>query len=817
MTWFIATLAAFGLLLSAWAAVQDRYHSPGQITLITLARVLLLASCLTALFFWPGKTADTTEPDDSTVMIFLDHTALKRPVLMEQLKKAIEEYTGDDAAVETLLYNNPGKNNTAQEPAAEYAGRYTTLPMALSHARWNGATRRIPGVLYISPDYPERSIADLLKDIPARWIGEPSKSEASLKSIRLPVAAFSGSSVEIDMDSATNSGHDLVELLFNDRTVRTWSLDQDGGQSGRFNLPQLPGNLDLRIKYSGKGEVPEEYSVELPIYRRPDIVHVTPDGRSNKLGTNLSDSGFSVKTVPMSRLFADPALISSGSGYRLMILDSINPVSLTDAVVDRLERAAGENGLRILFITGAGLERSARGSALERILPVKFGREPTGAEGERVALVCILDASFSMYFTAKGISGHKFTEGAYDFNKINMAKKAIVNITGALRDEDIFGVLTVRESPSWVLSPEPGRPAELVEETVGRIRAEGPGINLYSGLFEAYRKLEAINADIKHVLVFLDTADVDEYKVTRTGTVWELVRWFNDAGITISLIGFGKSGDKDVTDINRLADLSGGYFYLTSDIKEIPGFSMRDIEQISNTLVDFQARSVSHFSTDLPTVEILPGIRGQAMTTIKPGARLVAWSEKGYPLIASWPVGRGTVSVFTADSGQAMAASWTEDGQRTWEKILALITHPPKVNDQLFAQRGDEGMTVFYKPADGKKPESARWLADSRINKLEFTELSKGLFKATLPEPGPLGSIVEVSRKNGSQTGKVASLQLFGGSVVRQAPVLTDWKLEPKQGTEETEPARGLDRDLLILLLLFSALLLAVDELSRPD
>lgn len=815
MILLLILLGAAGGAVIIWAGMRDLYHSPLQAAGIGSVRALFLLLMLSLFYMWPGHRLPQEQPDSGTVFALVDQAALTRPALMDRLEREIDSFRTAGARTRVLLYNTSGE--VSLPASGERWGvweRYATLPMALTRVRWQAATSPVPGILYVSPRWPDGRLTDLLPDIPARWIGDPFGGNKAFSSLRLPAAVLAARPLEVVIETAPGIDRERVQVLVNGMET---GQGQPGGDSGaRLRLPGgPPGSLELRVRLSGPGDKPEEeHLYNIPSIAAPAVWQVTMDGGPTPLTRLLKQSGIQVKMRSPSILSGGARDLQPAGLGDMVILDGLAPGMLGPAAADALKSFVADRGGRLMFVTGSELDRSAAGTPVEGLLPVKFGREPGGEEGDRLALVCIVDTSWSMYFTAAGMTGHSFTEESYTYNKLNMAKRALANITGALRPDDIFGLLTVKDHPSWALSPAAGRPPAVSEDVISRIEADGPGINLYSGLLEAYSKLKTVEAPVKHVLVFLDTADVDEYQVTGTGTVWELVQQYNEAGITVSLIGFGRAGDKDITDINRLADLSGGYFYLTSDIKEIPGFSMRDVEQISSSLLDYQARDTEHLSTDLPTVDKLPGIRGQVMTTLKPGARLLAWSRKGYPLLAAWTLGRGAVSVFTADSGRSLAPEWFRDDDPLWDKLLPLLAEPGGVREGPFVQEEPDGRRLFVRSLPGAELPEGSWSSGTTGGPLEFVAASGGLFRADLPDTAGQPMIVTVDGERGSAK-LPSALEVPAASRTARPPVLTQWSLTPPDNDESPPAQPGPEPELLVLLILLCALLLAVDELSR--
>jgi hypothetical protein len=380
-------------------------------------------------------------------------------------------------------------------------------------------------------------------------------------------------------------------------------------------------------------------------------------------------------------------------------------------------------------------------------------------------------------------------------------------------------VLTVTSSPSWVLRPSEPRNREVEIDAISRIYAWGPGINLYSGLQAAFDEISVLDADLKHILVFLDTADVDEYQVADRGTVWELIRDLKEQRISVSLIGFGNIADEHIPQLNRFAEESGGYFYLSSDIEEIPGFGLTDLEQISDNLVNFQAEKVKYFSSDFPGLDSLPDLQGQVITTLKPGASLYAWSDRELPLFAAWNYGKGQVAVFNADSGLALSRDWTAtDNSEPWLSFLAKIIEPETDGPNLFLSSDDQGSILFAgtdnTDSAGELKGRVR-LVDGTTRQLELYKVGARRFAAPV-DTGPLPiRTLEVSYPDSNGKDTWSTLSLVPSPSTTRSPSVTA-AFNPPNVESGEQIANPFDPDLFRLLLLFLVLTMVIDELFRP-
>jgi len=186
-----------------------------------------------------------------------------------------------------------------------------------------------------------------------------------------------------------------------------------------------------------------------------------------------------------------------------------------------------------------------------------------------------------------------------------------------------------------------------------------------------------------------------------TGSVWDLLQQFNESGVTISIVGIGGSGDEHIPFLNQFAEEAGGFLYIATDIHDVPGFFLEDLEQVSDSPVLRRPMKTFFPSAEFPGVEKLPGIDGHVLVTPKPGSNLLTWSEPGYALLVSWRLGNGTVAVFTADSGSVLARQWMDMEQAPlWNRIIAKIVSPPDSSGNLFPMETAGGTELSLRLPD---------------------------------------------------------------------------------------------------------------------
>ena len=113
-----------------------------------------------------------------------------------------------------------------------------------------------------------------------------------------------------------------------------------------------------------------------------------------------------------------------------------------------------------------------------------------------VAMVIVIDKSGSMSFANRGRQ------------KIDLADEGGARIVSLLKDTDQLGALAVDSVPKWAFALQHLNDKQQAIDAITSIRAGGGGIYVYSGLHEAYEALKKVDATVKHVILFADTAEL---------------------------------------------------------------------------------------------------------------------------------------------------------------------------------------------------------------------------------------------------------------------------------------------------------------------
>ncbi|UCF30323.1 MAG: VWA domain-containing protein [bacterium] len=810
MIFALATTIVLSAALAFFIAGRDAYHSPLGSWILAILRAGSLG--LLAVLAFSG-VFDSRQ--HHTVVIATDQDTLDDPRLASDIRHLVAKgrAVSDDVRVGSIV----------TRPWA-WDEQMTILEVPVS-----GFTRRASGRLWTDWALAGKGTSTLVlyTGLGDRFQPVVDRPRGRVLRVKIPPpvgtssgyldpapSVFAGIPFEIPVDLSRWEPPGTAQLYIDNALQGSRDLPSDGGsRDGRMTFTvQTDGTGEHSVRLhilDNEGNTVHREATTFRAAERPDIHYISLAGSRKPLMESLRSRGYRVRPLPHTSLLStrtDP--FDSMEDGDLVIFDAIPDSVLGDRVTGRIVDNLTRRNLALLFIPPQTGGRDD-GYPFERVLPVLLTAD-RGEMGDRtLAVVAVVDTSFSMYRRQE----------AGGPRKIEMAQRALVNLATAMADSYRLGVLGVDFSPYWILHPTADRDVQREIRRIERMGALSGGINLYSGLRAAFNGFEGLDTDIKHVLVLLDTADVDEYEVTGIGSVWDILGEFRESGITMSLVGIGTTRDEHIPFLNRFAEEAGGFLYLATDIRDIPGFFLEDLDQIEDSPVIRKPMKVFFSSVDFPSLEAGPDVEGQTLTTLKPGAALLSWTELGYPLLASWRIGTSTVAVFNADNGALLARDWlTEDGSRIWDGILAAIAPSPGGDAEVFASKLQGGISLDV--AEGRDDSGslpAGHYFDRRGDPvpLSFQEAAPGIFNAFIEDPGQGALVAEISLGDGGEGRNWAGAGLASSTPAkdRDRGGMDAAEVAFESSTSMTEHLK--DAALFRLLILAAVCLLVFESLFR--
>ena len=479
--------------------------------------------------------------------------------------------------------------------------------------------------------------------------------EALVDGLDAPNGAHVGESIELTARvRSTVATAATLRLLADGATVATRRLSLTAGSTQvTFTVrTDTPGFhvfraiLEPEVDHFAQNNAADAYVL---VSGEPQILLATDDpARAADLVASLRTGRQQVTVVPRGGV---PSSIATLAGYDAVVLDDVSADDLGQAAMDALQTYVRDLG-RGLVMLGGKHSYGAGGflnTPIEETLPVYMTvRDRT--RNPDVALVAVVDKSGSMadcHCTSDNRSTAQ--SGQRGFEKVDIAKEAIIRAAEALTPSDELGVVAFDSSAHWAVHTAPVNAAAL-QSSLG-FRADGQ-TNIYAGLKAAYDDLLKNPAKLRHIILITDGW-------SQSGAYDQLLADLKKAGITLSTIGTG-GGSAQI--LKTLAEESGGRYYNADDATRIPDIFLKETTQtVGERIVEERFQPVPSAPSEILRgldVGRLPDLLGYNATTAKGTATVSLLTGRQDPLLAQWQYGLGRAAAWTSDARQQWAGPW---------------------------------------------------------------------------------------------------------------------------------------------------------------
>ncbi len=567
--------------------------------------------------------------------------------------------------------------------------------------------------------------------------------EAQIEDVRVPPEIRLKEPFTLEVITKSNRKMSaLLQILRNGVLLQEGTILLNPVEKNLIPIPQKilePGiyRYDIRIKPQQDFQV-ENNSLQawISVAGPPRILFV--DNQPEEIQT-LADAfarrGFSVE-VKEARYF--PRILPDMLLYQAILIRNV-PASAIHSQMPSLEQYVHEFGGGFAML--GGKKSFGPGgyyqTPVENILPVRMDLVNKKYLAD-VAMVIVIDKSGSMTFTDRGRQ------------KIDLADEGGARVASLLKETDRLGVLAVDSVPKWAFEFQKlGNKRDAID-AITSIRAGGGGIYVYSGLREAYDRLANVEASVKHVILFADTADCEE-KDGASGDSSLLLagRALEQHQITTTTIGIGQSGDPDVDFLEQLATIAAGRFYFTNDMFTLPQIFAQESAVVQRYYITEETflPKIEQSEPLLSGVQEVPELDGYVATTAKGQATVSVLSHREDPVLAFWRHGLGHTLAYTSDPVGSWGAKWLAWPQ--WEnfwaqtgRYLARSSEPARFQVSVKAD-GNATTVIVDTFEELQEQEGSSWrgaVVDSsgKEQELIFTRTSYGRFEAKIPITGSL-------------------------------------------------------------------------------
>ena len=521
---------------------------------------------------------------------------------------------------------------------------------------------------------------------------EAAAAEAMVDALDAPPGARVGETIDLSVRlRSTVATAATLRLLADGETVATREIDLEPGittipfgvtaEEAGFHV--FRAVLEPDDDRFAENNAADAYVL---VTGEPQVLVATDDGeRAADLVASLTDGSLAVTVVASTGV---PSSLTTLAGYDAIVLDNVEADALGETTMASLQVYVRDLGRGLVMLGG----RDSFGAGgyldtpLEQTLPVYMDVRDRDRTPE-VAMVAVIDQSGSMadcHCTGDSRDNAN-PSGTRGFEKVDIAKEAILRAAEALAPTDQLGVVGFNENAHWAVRTGPIDFGALGDGL--DFGADG-NTNIYAGLKAAYDDLVTNPASLRHIILITDGWST-------SGAYDELLDDMKAAGITLSTIGTG-GGSGQI--LRRLAEASGGRYYDAGDATTIPDIFVREtIRTAGEQVVEEAFQPIPSAPSEILDgldAGRLPQLLGYNATTAKGSATVALLTAREDPLLAQWQYGLGRAVAWTSDARQQWAAPWigtAEFGTLTAQPVA--WTLPPQ---------DSEGIEVSFSPAGGE-------------------------------------------------------------------------------------------------------------------
>lgn len=625
--------------------------------LFRLVYILRMAAVLLLIFALAG-TSIYRAADQQQIIYLVDRsasmegtgTAIAESIEAALAKKKSNQRIGVYTFAEDFQTLLPISDESRPLPLDQSAGliRHTNIAQALEIASNSGDTDLATRLVLVSDGNETKasaleSLNRLQSDrvqIDVLPIQQGISKDAAVVGFETPSKAFLGESQAFSI-TVQSDGDRQGELVVskNDEELDRHPVSLVNGQN--VFAYTYPASEEGLVKYEARLEIGEDRFLEnnslisvTEVEGKPELLVV--NGNSPSPIPELVDSdNIRIANVEPNQL---PANLSSILQYDGIIFDNVSGTSVGAQQMNVIEQAVKQFGVGFMMVGGDqsyGLGGYFK-SPIERLLPVEM--EVKGKhELPSLGLVIVMDRSGSM----AGV-------------KMELAKEAAARSVELLREDDTVGVIAFDDQPWQIVETQKLADPKSAADKILSV-TPGGGTEIYGALSEAYKQLEDLELQRKHIILLTDgQSAASDYA--------SLIEGGKENNITLSTVSIGQDADKGL--LENLADTGSGRFYEVADATTIPAILSRETIMMSRTyIVDEPFYPIVYDSSwnDLFT-EGIPQMNAYIATTAKSAASVALESEEGDPVLASWNYGLGRTIAYTSGSG-----AWSGDFQ-AWQK-----------------------------------------------------------------------------------------------------------------------------------------------------
>jgi uncharacterized membrane protein len=491
--------------------------------------------------------------------------------------------------------------------------------------------------------------------VTTRTIGLGAADEVLIDRIGVPTTSRLGEELEVAVDVRSTTAQPATVRLYADGALVATERTTLAAGLTRVVFQVTPKDAGFHVfravvEAAGDTFPQNDRADASTLVSGPPRVLVVPgdEGVAADLVAALETREGDVVTLLPELVPDDPATLS---GFDSIVLVDVPRVRFTAAQLEALRSVTRDFGKGLVMIGGPRSYGAGgyRDTPLEAALPVEM-RVRNREKQPDVALVVVIDESGSMAACHCNTFDRNQAVQLSGVRKVDIGKEAILRAAAALQATDELGVVAFNERASWVVRRSPLGSITDLQGSLGAIEADGQ-TNIYAGLDEGVKALEAARATRRHLILLTDGW-------SSSGQYDEILARMKAAGITLSTVGAGGGANPF---LEGLASRGGGRFYDAVNPSSIPDIFLKETQQVSGQQL-VEERFFPAITASSPIIRGLdagfPSLLGYNGTTAKAAATTVLVSGRSDPVLAQWQYGLGRSVAWTSDATGRWAKSW---------------------------------------------------------------------------------------------------------------------------------------------------------------